>query len=198
MGKIVPYRPCKKAYGAAVFGALHKLNSLTPEQIELIKEIRVKEGNPASRKLYLKFHYGNNLDHYRAEAIKKNNKHSSYRKEYLNKNKERIAASRKKYNLEHRVESRDRQLKRDFGIDLKIYNEIIDSQRGGCAICGTTDPKGWGKGNSLSFRVDHDHSTGKVRGLLCCSCNFALGMLKDDSSLFRKAAEYLDFWKDKK
>jgi hypothetical protein len=57
-----------------------------------------------------------------------------------------------------------------------------------CAICGTDKPTGkW-----VVFAVDHCHVTGKVRGLLCNECNRGMGLLRDDATLLRKAADYLD------
>ncbi len=43
-----------------------------------------------------------------------------------------------------------------------------------------------------NLHIDHDHSSGKIRGLLCHNCNMALGLLRDDASLLRRAADYLD------
>jgi len=65
---------------------------------------------------------------------------------------------------------------------------MLVTQEGRCAICGTQDPgRNW-----PSFNVDHDHATGRVRGLLCANCNDAIGKLKDDPTLLHRAAEYLD------
>lgn len=58
-------------------------------------------------------------------------------------------------------------------------------QNGACAICGGTS---WG--GRLPC-VDHDHKTGKVRGLLCNACNLALGYFNDDANALARAAEYL-------
>ena len=77
------------------------------------------------------------------------------------------------------------KLRKAYGIDIKGYNAILDAQGGVCAIC---------KCECLSGRhlaVDHDHETGDVRGLLCSRCNTAIGLLRDDETLFTKAIEYL-------
>mgnify|MGYP000933626974 CR=1 FL=1 len=60
--------------------------------------------------------------------------------------------------------------------------------RGACDICGTDSPGGrYGR-----WHIDHDHETGKVRGLLCSPCNTSLGLLGDDPARIRRAAEYLE------
>jgi Recombination endonuclease VII len=64
-------------------------------------------------------------------------------------------------------------LKTQFGISLEDYEKILESQNGVCAICGG----GAGRKNSR-FAVDHDHETGRVRGLLCLYCNTRLGWLE--------------------
>lgn len=63
---------------------------------------------------------------------------------------------------------------------------MLESQGGACAICGGPPPLG------RNLYIDHDHLTGKVRGLLCHSCNSGLGMFKDHPDLLKVAAAYLD------
>lgn len=77
------------------------------------------------------------------------------------------------------------QLLRDYGLTVEAYNDLLVSQHGVCAICGGQPPRG------RSFHVDHDHTTGAVRGLLCATCNTGIGGLKDSVDLLRKAADYL-------
>lgn len=87
---------------------------------------------------------------------------------------------------------RDKSLKKQFGIGLDEYKEILEKQDGVCAICHnketalnplTKEPR--------ELAVDHCHTTGKIRGLLCTGCNTALGLLKDSTELLRKAILYL-------
>ena len=73
-----------------------------------------------------------------------------------------------------------------FGITLKQYNKILEKQNSGCKICGTKIPGGQGR-----FHIDHDHSTGKIRGLLCHLCNTGLGQFKDDIEILAAAIRYL-------
>ena len=82
--------------------------------------------------------------------------------------------------------SRKNNLMSSYGITLDEYEILLNKQGGVCAICSQKESS---KNNYLC--VDHDHKTGKVRGLLCTQCNHAIGKLKDDPNLFIKAAEYL-------
>jgi hypothetical protein len=78
-----------------------------------------------------------------------------------------------------------RRLKRLFGITIEDYNRMFCDQYGRCAICGRHQNELKGK-----FQIDHNHITGEVRGLLCFSCNSAIGKL-NTPELCRRAAEYL-------
>ncbi len=85
--------------------------------------------------------------------------------------------------------SKNYWLKKLYGIDLVEYQRLLDVQGGVCAICG--QPPVGGKTSSASLHVDHDHETGRVRGLLCTKCNPAIGQFDDDPKLLEAAAEYL-------
>ena len=89
------------------------------------------------------------------------------------------------YQANH-LKAKDLNLRRYYGISHDDYLEILEAQNGRCAICGTDVPGGKG-----AFHVDHCHSSGQVRGLLCHSCNVGLGHFKDQESLLLKAALYL-------
>lgn len=83
-------------------------------------------------------------------------------------------------------------LKRDYGISLEDYNELLTRQEYRCAICGRPDGDERGNNNgSKRLAVDHDHETEEVRGLLCSMCNKGIGSLDDSPELLLKAYEYL-------
>lgn len=84
------------------------------------------------------------------------------------------------------VAARARHLKRTYGIDLVDYEELLRAQGGACAICRTTTD------GDDSLHVDHDHTSGAIRGLLCRGCNTGLGGFGDKSERLRAALEYLD------
>ena len=91
-------------------------------------------------------------------------------------------ANREKYAETQRRNS----LKRRYGITVEQYDEMLAEQDGKCACCGTTEPGGHG-----GFHVDHCHDTGEVRGLLCHSCNAAIGGLGDNLEGVWNAMLYL-------
>ena len=84
-----------------------------------------------------------------------------------------------------RYSNRLYQKKNKYGLKKEEYEEMFDTQNNSCAICKnvfTEINKGF---------VDHDHKTGKVRGILCTTCNSGLGFFKDDISLLESAIKYL-------
>lgn len=85
---------------------------------------------------------------------------------------------------------REHALKSHYGLTVAEFDAMLATQDGGCAICGAIS--GRGNGSGLVLHVDHDHTTGAVRGLLCANCNKALGCFRDDPKLMIKAADYLN------
>lgn len=77
-----------------------------------------------------------------------------------------------------------------YGAAPGQYAEMVKAQRNRCAICGR-EPGGVGRGQR-SLHLDHDHVTGQIRDLLCDSCNNGLGRFRDDPSILRVAAAYID------
>lgn len=73
-------------------------------------------------------------------------------------------------------------LKRKYGITLNEYKQMVEKQAGRCTLCDRL---------SNSLHVDHCHKTNKIRGLLCGSCNRALGLFQDDPRVLEKAKEYV-------
>lgn len=103
---------------------------------------------------------------------------------------DRHAAYLREYRAEHRDCRRRWNLWSKYRITPDDYDNMLAAQGGVCAIC--TGPQDRvSKDGSYWFDVDHDHRTGKVRGLLCHSCNTGIGKLKDDISVLERAAGYL-------
>jgi len=81
-------------------------------------------------------------------------------------------------------------LKKNYGITIDDYRDMLDKQDHKCGICG-------GEGftmkeeHKVKLVVDHDHQTGNVRGLLCHNCNRALGLFHDDPKALNKAIDWV-------
>lgn len=91
---------------------------------------------------------------------------------------------------EYRDAVRKRQLKIYYNISVEDYDTMLRYQNGLCAICSMPSP------DNRRLSIDHDHSTGKVRALLCRKCNSGLGYFGDNLDVISKAAEYLKFHKE--
>ena len=104
---------------------------------------------------------------------------SEWRKADPDRERRRYAATR--------VETRERHLVRKYGVDLAAYAAMLADQNGACAICGKLEASE----THGVLHVDHCHTTGAVRGLLCRNCNHVLGLMRDDAALLIRAAEYL-------
>jgi len=98
---------------------------------------------------------------------------SARAKEWVEQNPEKAKFSAKKGHL-----------RRTYGISIKGYNEMIDAQKGGCAICHSPLVE-------KHTCVDHDHETNNVRGILCRHCNSGLGQFKDQPLIIEAALGYL-------
>lgn len=111
-------------------------------------------------------------------------------REYRRTRRSKINARRRQFyrdNPEHYAAIMHKErLKRRYGLTVADYDQMFASQGGVCALCKRSCIR------ERRLSVDHCHTTGKVRGLLCVACNLALGYLKDSPTLFRLAAEYLE------
>lgn len=83
-------------------------------------------------------------------------------------------------------------LKKYYGITLQEYEALLVAQNGVCAICGGKETTKDKDGAPRRMPVDHCHTTGRIRGLLCTQCNRGLGMFSDSPERLRAAANYLE------
>jgi len=137
--------------------------------------------------------------------------HNEQGKRYYAKHKDKcIEESKKRYrknidrNLKYardysrsekgKVASRSARLKNDHNISIGEYDEMLKYQNGVCAICGERETRKI-KGKIQSLSIDHNHITGQIRGLLCATCNLALGNLRADErdgiDILTSAVSYL-------
>ena len=95
-----------------------------------------------------------------------------------------------KWNRENKHRHKGYCIKHNYGISMVDYNEMVFSQNGECAICKKKPNQEGAKINRV-LHIDHCHSTGTVRGLLCGACNRALGLFRDDKKTIENALNYL-------
>jgi Recombination endonuclease VII len=96
----------------------------------------------------------------------------------------RAAVKRYRESNKGKRRNKNATLKR-YGLTIEEYDRLLTAQDGVCAICKCINE------NGRDLSVDHDHTTGIVRGLLCQKCNSAIGLLKDDIRLVYRAVVYL-------
>lgn len=106
-----------------------------------------------------------------------------YAKEWKRRRPHLVKLSQEKHKEAKRHSSR----KYRYGITKEQYEERLLNQKNCCAICLSTEV---GRKHT-AFHVDHNHYTGKIRGLLCDKCNRGLGYFNDDPDVLQKAVEYL-------
>jgi hypothetical protein len=122
-------------------------------------------------------------------AYENSEKRNAYLRQYREKNRERLRENdRRSYqnNRDKRLLKRRRQSLKKYGLTIEDYDRMLVDQNGLCAICSTDKPGGQG-----CFHVDHNHTTGKVRKLLCTTCNSMLGMVNDDPRILAAGIAYL-------
>jgi len=99
-----------------------------------------------------------------------------YNKEYRQRNKDKVLEIERKS-----------KLKMAYGITPGQYDAMLKAQDGKCAICSTKKPGG----RTKMFFIDHCHTNGNVRGLLCMRCNTGLGLFLDNPKFLLNAINYL-------
>lgn len=117
--------------------------------------------------------------------------HKEYSEKYFKKNSASYRARSKKWEKEHPAKIRAMALKYKYGITPERYAEMFKEQNGGCAICSRQNL------NGKRLGVDHDHATGKVRGLLCRPCNYFLGCIDDSHDVAKMMVSYLEKHEDR-
>jgi hypothetical protein len=114
----------------------------------------------------------------------------AYQREYKEQRREELKGRRRSHYVENPDVYKARNL-RKFGITLDQFNAAMKAQGGVCAICKRPSKTLHASGKVKDLAVDHDHETGRFRGLLCTSCNNGLGRFKDSPDLLAAAIAYL-------
>ena len=115
-----------------------------------------------------------------------------YRAKYRENNKEKIKAQQIEYRENNPEKIRNHDLKSNHSITLEEYNKMLEKQNGVCAICGKKETDKISSKKIKNLAVDHNHKTGKVRGLLCGRCNKAIGLFQDNLEHLQSAFKYLN------
>jgi hypothetical protein len=159
-----------------------RVNKYRADNLELV---RAKDKARSPKK------YAESKEYRRAYAKNNRDRVRAYQQAYHAEHKEEIAAKRAAYyRARGKVLARAHARKKKYGLSPEALSQLMENQEGLCAICsrGVADDT-TSKDHKAS--VDHDHVTGAVRGILCQSCNLALGMFKDDIRIVTNAVGYL-------
>jgi hypothetical protein len=111
--------------------------------------------------------------------------------QYDHSTSEGRAAYRRAYRAMYPEHYKSSVLKAIFGIDMGKYKQMLEEQRGVCAICKLPETV-MRKGKISSLAVDHDHKNSAIRGLLCQTCNHGIGKLHEDTKIMRSAIAYIE------
>tara|TARA_R110002110_G_scaffold92002_4_gene239467 strand:+ start:1475 stop:1897 length:423 start_codon:yes stop_codon:yes gene_type:complete len=131
------------------------------------------------------------------EAVAKYNKEYRKRPYVIERERERTESGywNKIYwtNTQYREKHKWAKVKRIYGLDKEDFERMRDEQENKCKICGMEFMSGLieMKERKYAPNIDHCHESGKVRGLLCGSCNTGLGLFKDSKENLQSAMEYL-------
>lgn len=118
-------------------------------------------------------------------------KHNKYMREWRRRNPGRFKEAQDRWIRNNPDKRKDHRLKCMYGIGLEEYKKMYEEQGGLCAICNRPAMVLDNKGRVRALSVDHDHITGKVRGLLCNKCNMAIGIMDSNPEITRNATNYL-------
>lgn len=143
---------------------------------------------------YMKKYYKENIGKWeetRSSSEYKEKKNLSRNERYKNDKecRDKIKKNVREYNRKNPKAKLNQHLK-EHGITIDDYESMLKNQNFKCAICGSSG-ENTEKYKHRPLFVDHNHKTGKVRGLLCSNCNFILGHAKDDISILENAIKYL-------
>lgn len=122
---------------------------------------------------------------YHRQNERKDGRNSTCKKCRLDKQRE------KRRTFEGKLVTQRYAFKRNFGITLDDYWDLMKAQDGVCAVCGQPETK-ISRGALCRLSVDHNHQSNVIRGLLCHGCNAGIGLLKEDVEVLKKAIEYLE------
>jgi hypothetical protein len=120
----------------------------------------------------------------RADYVANREKRLAHQREWHWANRDHVRA----YDKANRQKIEERRRFTRYGITPEEHADLVERQLGSCAICGAD----CADSSTRSLHIDHDHQTGRVRGLLCSNCNRGLGHLQDAPGILAVAIAYLE------
>lgn len=127
------------------------------------------------------------------ECARAERKNPRYRKLNNIRTKEYLKRLRETDPEKYYQKCRKSNLKK-YNLTIEEYDSLLQKQNGVCAICGKPPEDSCKKSkysDDIKLHIDHDHETGRVRGLLCTKCNFGIGSFSDDIDLMLDAVYYV-------
>jgi hypothetical protein len=109
----------------------------------------------------------------------------------LTKTIDKVRACSRASKTKHKLRTKDKRFQKTYGISLEEYSILKENQGNKCAICKLPETEKYSSGIVKDLVVDHNHSTGKIRELLCSSCNRTLGNVKDSTNLLESMILYI-------
>ncbi len=140
------------------------------------------------RRIQARYHYHTKLD--KTQRNKRNKERYATDPEY--RAKLALETKSRYYRVSREENSRKRRvrrLKRQYGLSEEQWNIVFENQGRKCAACGSSGPK-----RKRGWHTDHDHKTGKFRGILCGGCNHALGATEDSIEILQGLISYLKYY----
>jgi hypothetical protein len=118
--------------------------------------------------------------------------HKAHKKELRDKSKDRYNKAKREWRKNNKeknaIQMKKDSLKRMYGLSLEKLDEMIVSQENKCPICQQQFDE-----RAHKYHVDHDHTTGRVRAVLCVQCNLGLGRFCDNTDSLKRAIDYINF-----
>lgn len=109
--------------------------------------------------------------------------HRNTSRRYKNRNRNKVRAAGRKYYHNNKTKDKAYKLRKLYGISLEEYADKSQAQNEVCLICGRINTK------NRDLCVDHNHQTGRIRGLLCTGCNIRLGWFENNMETILKYLE---------
>jgi len=151
---------------------------------------RLTEERRRARNAYKSAWYARNKERLKREG-RVSRPSKEYHREWRRRNRERLREKHLEWRRANPDALKEIRLRRKYGISTDELSALFLAQNGKCAICGKQLDMLAPSLSGLRPNIDHDHRTGKVRGLLCKGCNTSLGVFGDDLVGILRVVDYL-------